>query len=248
MTVEVTEYVPSLDVHAINGDPIRVVIVESNRLDGDALTALVNQQPDMAVVRTVSFVNAVELMSSELIADLAIFDFRINVRAVATAAVDLRRAGWRQPLIVLSELEDDLVVRAAIEAEASAIISRSGTAEDLLRTVRRTAGGVVSIRPELVASMIHRSRLRDDVESRLTHRENQILSLMADGASSRQIASNLNISYLTVRTHVRNLEGKLAARSQLEAVAKAHRLKLLNGDGHPRANGAPSNSGAPTQH
>ena len=61
----------------------------------------------------------------------------------------------------------------------------------------------------------------------LTARETEVLSLMAEGTSSRKIAMRLGISYATVRSHIRSLAGKLGAHSKDEAVAKARKLTLI---------------------
>jgi DNA-binding NarL/FixJ family response regulator len=228
MTVALTDVAPPV-TRIQNGDNkhIRIVIVETQRLLGEALGALLNQEPDMAVVRTVDSCNAAKVPVASLNADLAIFDFRINLRAAAGEAIRLRRAGWRAPILILGKTEDDGVLRAAIEVEASAIISDAEAAEDLIGAVRQSAGGMTLIRPERIASMLRKQKFRDDRLHRLSRRESEILSLLGHGVSSREIASRLAISYLTVRSHVRNLARKLAAHSKLEMVAKAHQLGLL---------------------
>jgi DNA-binding NarL/FixJ family response regulator len=231
MSIEVDGFVATVDVVVPKTHRIRIIIVERHRLDGDALEALLSRQDDMLVVRTLTYADASTAWRTPLEADVAICDFRSDVNAVASAAIELRRHGWRQPLIVLTDVEDDNVVRAAIDAEASAIVSRYQPAEDLMKVVRQAYEGVTLLSPERVASMIRSERHRHNLEGRLTRREAQVLALLANGASSRDIATSLRISYLTVRTHVRNLEAKLAARSQLEAVAKAYRLDLIHGAG-----------------
>jgi DNA-binding NarL/FixJ family response regulator len=63
---------------------------------------------------------------------------------------------------------------------------------------------------------------------RLTSRETQVLRLVAEGSPNREIASRLAISYLTVRTHLRNLGNKLSAHSKLEVLVKARELALID--------------------
>jgi DNA-binding CsgD family transcriptional regulator len=72
----------------------------------------------------------------------------------------------------------------------------------------------------------HRGILNGQVEP-LTGREIEVLRLMAEGATSRQIASRLGISYATVRSHIRSLGGKLGVHSKGEAVVKAKQLALI---------------------
>ena len=72
----------------------------------------------------------------------------------------------------------------------------------------------------------HRGTPNGQVES-LTGREIEVLRLMAEGATSRQIASRLGISYATVRSHIRSVGGKLGVHSKGEAVVKARQLALI---------------------
>ena len=72
----------------------------------------------------------------------------------------------------------------------------------------------------------HRGLLKGELEP-LTAREIEVLRLMAEGRSSRDIATRLGISYATVRSHIRSLGGKLSVHSKGEAVAKARELALI---------------------
>ncbi len=231
--------------NSLPGAPIRVAIVSSQRLVADALAALLNQEPDMTVIGNIDDGDVAQLMVSARRADIVIVDFRMNVRAVAGAAVHLRRSGWTAPLIALTQTETDAVLLAAVEAEASALICATGAGADLITAVRSTVTGKTLIRPEVVASAFSRRKLGEEPRSQLTQREYEILSLLADGVASRDIGTRLGIKYVTVRTHLRNLASKLAAHSKLEVVAKAHRLDLV-GDARPGRPAADASSPMPT--
>jgi LuxR family transcriptional regulator, maltose regulon positive regulatory protein len=75
--------------------------------------------------------------------------------------------------------------------------------------------------------MKHRFRGIDVQVEPLTAREKEVLGLMAEGTSSREIASRLSISYATVRSHIRSVGGKLGVHSKVDAVAKARQLALI---------------------
>ena len=215
------------DANGLRGAPIKVAIVRSQRLVGDALAALVNQEPDMTVIGNLDYGDVSHLVMSGGRPDIVIFDFRMNVPVVTAAALHLRRSGWTAPLIAVTQTETDAVLLAAIEAEASALICATRAAADLITAVRSTVSGKTLIRPEVVASVFNRRKLRDGRRSRLTQREYEILCLLAEGVASREIGTRLGIKYVTVRTHLRNLASKLAAHSKLEVVAKAHELDLV---------------------
>ena len=181
----------------------------------------------MTVIGNLDYGDVSHLVMSGGRPDIVIFDFRMNVPVVTAAALHLRRSGWTAPLIAVTQTETDAVLLAAIEAEASALICATRAAADLITAVRSTVSGKTLIRPEVVASVFNRRKLRDGRRSRLTQREYEILCLLSEVVASREIGTRLGIKYVTVRTHLRNLASKLAAHSKLEVVAKAHELDLV---------------------
>ena len=81
--------------------------------------------------------------------------------------------------------------------------------------------------PRTIAQLLNSRREVEAQLERLTPREKEVLRLMAEGTSSRDIASKLGISYTTVRTHIRSLGSKLGVHSKLEAIVKARELALV---------------------
>lgn len=105
----------------------------------------------------------------------------------------------------------------------------------LLDAIKRTHQGEVLIRPDQVRRALlerrprrEHDREREELRSRLTSRELEVLRLLAAGLPVAGISSELRIAQLTVRTHVKSLLGKLDAHSQLEAVARARAVGLIS--------------------
>jgi two-component system response regulator DevR len=208
----------------ISGGPIRILIVEKQRFIADALLALLSQQPGMVVVGNVM---SVAESAPELNPDIVILDFRLNDRLAAHAALALYQERSEAKVIFMTEDESDSVLLAAIDAGASAVLYMSTAAAQVIDAVRTVAIGGTLIPPHTIANLLTNRRKTDGVRDSLTSRELEILRLMADGISNRDIAGTLGISYVTVRSHVRNLAGKLAAHSKLEVLAKAQLLDLV---------------------
>src|SRR4029077_18987542 len=82
------------------------------------------------------------------------------------------------------------------------------------------------ISPQVIARMLGGRRHTDGAHEQLTVREKEVLTLLAEGASNRAIATVLGISYVTVRSHMRNMASKLAAHGKLEVLVGAHSLDL----------------------
>ena len=206
------------------GEPIRILIVEKQQFVADALVALLSKQPGMVVVGNVG---SVAQSAPELNPDIVILDFRLNDKLAVDAARALGRRRSEAKVIFLTDDETDNVLLAAIDAGASAVLYMSTAASQVVDAVRTVAVGGSLIPPHTIAHLLNNRRTTDGVRDRLTSRELEILRLMADGISNRDIAGKLGISYVTVRSHIRNLAGKLAAHSKLEVLAKAQQYDLV---------------------
>jgi DNA-binding NarL/FixJ family response regulator len=151
----------------------------------------------------------------------------LNDRLAVEAARTLGKGRSEAKVIFLTDDETDNVLLAAIDAGASAVLYMSTAAAQVIDAVRTVAVGGSLIPPHTIANLLNNRRETDGVRDSLTSREREILRLMSEGISNRNIASKLGISYVTVRSHIRNLAGKLAAHSKLEVLAKAQQLGLV---------------------
>jgi DNA-binding NarL/FixJ family response regulator len=209
------------------GSLIRILFSQVRQLVADGLEALLNQQPDMVVVGNIGSMPDSAMYAAELDPDIVIMDFGLGAGTCNDAAIALRRTGCDAKVIVLTGDQGDNVLLAAIEVGASAVVSESWAAPDVINAIRDVARGLTLIRPRTLATLLNNRRMRNELRDGLTHREREILGMLVRGTPSREIATRLGISYTTVRTHLRNLATKLAAHSKLEVVAKAHELDLV---------------------
>lgn len=209
-------------------NPIRIMIVENQQIIADALESLLSRQPGMEVVGNMSSVADSPLWVTELEPDVAILGYRLKDELAAAAAHAIRAAGSEVKMIFLTADECDQAILAAIDAGASAVLHMSMASADLIDAVRAVATGASLISPQTIARILSDSRKTDGLREQLTGRERQVLILVAEGASNRAIATVLGISYLTVRSHMRNIAGKLAAHSKLEVFVRAQQLDLVS--------------------
>ena len=209
-------------------DPIRIVIVENQRFLADALEALFSRQPGMLVVGKLGEATDFYPVAAELHPDIVIMDFRVADDAATAAVISMFEAGSQAKVIFLTREESDQLLLAAIEVGASAILNLSSPADEVIHAVRAVAEGASLISPLKISRLLNGRRKTDVMRDKLTNRETEILGLMAEGASNREIAGRLCISYNTVRCHVRNLSGKLAAHSKLEVLVRAEQFDLVD--------------------
>jgi DNA-binding NarL/FixJ family response regulator len=211
----------------MNAAPTRVMIVEDHQVVADGLAALLNDQPDMKVVGSAPSVAESITRAVELSPDVVLLDFRLTDGTGADAGTGIRRARPEAKLIFLTREDSDAARFAALECGASAFIHKSQAASEVVDAVRKVAAGETLITPRTIATLLNRRRAMESQTESLTPREKEVLRLMAQGVSSRDIAATLGISYATVRTHIRSLGSKLGVHSKIEAIAKARELALI---------------------
>jgi two-component system response regulator DevR len=213
--------------HHVKTDATRVLIVEDHQVVADGLAALINDQPDMAVIGQAGSVADSLTRAAELQPDLVLIDFRLTDGTGADAAAGIRQMRPETKLIFLTREDSDAARFAALEAGASAFIHKSRAAQDVVDAIRKVAQGATLFTPRSIAQLLNSRREVEAQLERLTPREKEVLRLMAEGTSSRDIAQKLGISYTTVRTHIRSLGSKLGVHSKLEAIVKARELALV---------------------
>ena len=205
----------------------RVLIVEDHQVVADGLSALINDQEDMTVVGTAGSVSDSISRATELMPDIVLMDFRLGDGTGADAGTAIRQVRPETKLIFLTREDSDTARFAALEAGASAFIHKSRAAQEVVEAIRTVAGGGSLFTPRSIATLLNKRREAESQLERLTRREKEVLRLMAEGTSSRDIADKLGISYTTVRTHIRSLGSKLGVHSKLEAIVKARELALV---------------------
>ena len=212
---------------AANDRKTRVMIVEDHQVVAEGLAALINDQDDMRVVgHAGSVADSIE-RSADLKPDLVLIDFRLTDGTGADAAAGIRQLRPETKLIFLTREDGDAARFAALESGASAFIHKSRAAQEVVDAIRLVAGGGSLFTPRTIAQLLNSRREVEAQLERLTPREKEVLRLMAEGISSREIATKLGISYTTVRTHIRSLGSKLGVHSKLEAIVKARELALV---------------------
>ena len=207
-------------------ESIRIVIVQDHRLVADVLESLLSRQPGMVVVAKLSSVSESAQRLAELNPDIVLLDYRVGDKVAAEVVRSICQADSGTKVIFLTSDPNDSVVLAAIDAGACAVLHLSMAAAEVIQAIRIVADGQSLISPRDVAMLLADRRRSDGLREKFTSREREVLILIGEGVSNRAMAARMGISYLTVRTHVRNVATKLAARSKLEVLVRAHEMDL----------------------
>jgi DNA-binding NarL/FixJ family response regulator len=166
---------------------------------------------------------AVEL-AAELLPDAALVDYRMPKLAGAELVRTLREAAPHTTVVVYTAEADGNVTEDVLRAGAAGVVLKEAPLVDVTRALETTVGGQTYVDPALAAQALMRPR---NGGIRLTDRERDVLTHLAEGLSHDEIGKRLGISGETVRTHVQKACDRLDAATRTQAVATALRLGLI---------------------
>jgi DNA-binding NarL/FixJ family response regulator len=209
---------------------ILVLVIEDNRLVRDGLAALVDAQPDFKVVAATEGAHAGLLQVRETKPHVVLVDAALGNHDSLHLVESVRKEAPESKVIVMDLLPAQEDVIAFIQAGAKGFIVKDASIEDFIRTIRSVAEGADVVPPALTGTLLSHIVDQAVVHSttavleavRMTKREREITSLIAEGLGNKEIAQRLNIATHTVKSHVHNILEKLALHSRLQIAAHAH--------------------------
>jgi len=204
---------------------MRVAVVDDHATVSELMARALDQEPGFTCVGIADTATAAHHLVDRHMPEAVLMDVQLgdDDGIDITAELVARHPGLRV-VILTGRTDADLVQRAAA-AGACSLLPKNGSLDDVLGALRTAEYGGLSVHPQLLRRLVTHSPARDVPQ--LTERELEVLQLLSDGSSVRQVAGALSISEHTARGHVKKLLLKLDAHSQLEAVAVAKRVGLL---------------------
>ncbi|WP_282090850.1 response regulator [Streptomyces tendae] len=220
---------------------IRVLLADDQALLRSAFRVLVDSEPDMEVVGEASDGAEAARLAAERRADVVLMDIRMpgtdGLAATRMISADPSLAHVR--VVILTTFEVDDYVVQSLRAGASGFLGKGSEPEELLSAIRVAAGGEALLSPTATKGLIARFLAQQDTadEDRdparaerlesLTVREREVLVQVAGGHSNDEIAERLEVSPLTVKTHVNRAMAKLGARDRAQLVVIAYESGLV---------------------
>lgn len=209
--------------------PLRILLADDHQLFRDALRSLLEQSPNLEVVGETSDGREVVKLAQATSADVVCMDIGMPHLNGIEATRRLVAACQGIKVIGVSAFAEQSHVLDMLDAGAAAYVTKSGAGDELLRAIDAVRKGQMYLCPG-IASMVagalsNRSGAKIAPACQLSARERQVLQLIAEGATSSQIASQLNIAQTTAAVHRRNLMRKL----DLHTVAEVTRYAINNG-------------------
>ncbi|GAA5167292.1 response regulator [Ornithinimicrobium tianjinense] len=208
------------------GVPVRVLVVDDHPVVRAGLSALLGVQPGLQVVGEAGGGEEAIRLAAELGPDVILCDLRLGEGpdgVAVTRAVRARPAAAPAVLILTTYDHDADLVRA-VEAGAAGYLLKDAAPTAIVAAIGAAARGETLLGPELTERVVTTMRVR---RAELSARELEVLRLVADGLSNREVARRLVVSEATVKTHLNHVFVKLGAESRTAAVAAARAAGLL---------------------
>ena len=203
---------------------IRILLIEDNRLLREGITATINGQRDMNVVAASAGSDTIVQRARTLRPQILLLDLGLRTRRAVQVVASFTKEVPAVKVIGMGLIPAQSDIVELVQAGASGFILKNATIGDFLRTVRRVARGEKVLPPPLTHSLFthvielaltrRKGPVKDSV--RMTKREREIIALIADGLSNKEIAHRLGIATYTVKSHVHNILEKLALHSRLQ--------------------------------
>ena len=216
---------PASPAPGATGTPIKLLIVDDHPVVRDGLSSMFTRDPEFEVLGEAADGAEAVRLAATLAPDVILMDLRMPGMDGLTAITELGKRGIAARVLVLTTYDTDSHVLPAIEAGATGYLLKDAPRAELLRAVRAAARGEAVLSPSVAARLM--SRFRTPGAGPLSHRELEVLELVAAGTTNREAAARLYISEATVKTHLLNIYAKLGVSDRAAAVAEAFNRGLL---------------------
>ena len=206
--------------------PVTVLLVDDHALIRQGLRRAFEQTDDLDVVAEAGSLAEARALERAHEPDVAVVDINLGDGSGIDLVKELRARRPAMGLVVLTMYDGDEHVFAALEAGASAFVLKGAPSEDVVGAARQAAASPTTFTAQDLAGAMRRRMQTPAV--RLTPREQEILELLASGASVAEVSKQLYISQSTAKTHMSKLYDKLGAGNRTQAIMAAVRLGLVS--------------------
>ena len=208
---------------------ISVALIEDNRLVREGISSLLNALPDFKVVAGTSGADTSEIRKTK--PQVVLLDLGLGHGNSLRVAEEVKKEFPESKIILMDLLPVHEDIVEFVNVGVSGFIMKDATLDDLANTIRSVAQGAHVLPPQMMSTLFSQIakdaivRGRPDTLDavRMTPREREVIDLIAEGLSNKEIATRLDIATDTVKSHVRNVMEKLMLHTRLQIAVYAHR-------------------------
>ncbi len=216
---------------------IRILLIEDNRLLREGLAAMLKKQQDMSVVETVGNGENILAIMKRHKPEVLLLDLGLRSRSSLSLVKQIKKNSFSPKIIVMDLIPLQADVLEFVQAGVSGFILKDATVNDFLKTIRSVVKGLQVLPPNLTGSLFSQiienaisglqpSEIIDSV--RMTKREKQVIELISEGHTNKEIAQELHLSTYTVKSHVHNILEKLALSTRVQIAKYLHDSKKID--------------------
>ena len=205
--------------------PIRVLLVDDHPVVRAGIEGILNSQPDIEVVGEASDGIEAICLNQTLQPDVILMDLQMPKMDGVTAIKAIHEQANPPYILVLTTYDTDADIVQAIQAGATGYLLKDTPREDFFAAVRRVAQGESVLTPVVASRLM--AHIRAPAEEQLSGREIEVLTLVSQSHSNKDIAKQLHISTATVKTHLIHIYGKLGVSDRTAAVTTALEKGIL---------------------
>ncbi|MGC9468817.1 MAG: response regulator [Anaerolineae bacterium] len=207
---------------------IRVLIADDHAVVRQGLRMFLGADPELEIVGEARDGAEALRLTLDLAPDVVLMDLLMPVMDGIAATTAIRRAAPDTEVVALTSVLEQATVAEAVRAGAIGYLLKDTESDELCRAIKAAAAGQVQLSPEAAGRLVAELRMPERTEARLTERETEVLKLLAEGLSNKEISRALHISEPTTKTHVSHIFDKLGVVSRAQAVLYAVRAGLVS--------------------
>jgi two-component system, NarL family, response regulator LiaR len=206
---------------------IRLLLVDDHSVVRPGLRLFLKNDPELEVVGEAADGAEALRLARELKPDVVLMDLLMPVMDGITATAAIRRELPETEVLALTSVLEDASVVGAVRAGAIGYLLKDTQAEALCQAIKAAADGQVQLTPKAAARLMQAVSAPESPEA-LTERETEVLRLLSQGRSNKQIARSLNTTEQTIKSHVSRILSKLGVQSRTQAALYAIRTGLVS--------------------
>lgn len=210
-------------------DAIRILIADDHKLVREGMRALLDVRPDMEVVGEANDGEETIRRALLLNPDVILMDLVMPQKDGITAIHEIKAKQPETRILVITSFSEDERVYRAVKAGALGYLLKDSSPQELVQAIHDVCEGKMSLHPDVALKLIHEMNRPSDLpptEEPLTERELEVLKLVAQGWSNKEIAAELVITERTVGAHVSNILSKLHLANRTQAALYALRTGI----------------------